>query len=178
MIALLFKVASAPFHQWVVDTYEGAPTIVTAFFAIVPKIATLGVIISLLSGPFLSIAPLLQPLIAFCAVLSLLIGSIGALNQAKIKRLLAYSAISHIGFLLVGILPNSILGFHAVLVYICLYIVMSFNTFAFVLANFRHGNYITQLSGLSRQNPILAFTFAFTLLSVAKKAVTIVGEPS
>lgn len=101
------------------------------------------------------------------AVLSMLVGSIGALNQAKIKRLLAYSAISHIGFLLVGVLPNSILSIHAVLVYISLYIVMSFNTFAFVLASFRHGNYITQLSGLSRQNPILAFTFAFTLLSVA-----------
>jgi NADH-quinone oxidoreductase subunit N len=83
------------------------------------------------------------------------------------KRLLAYSAISHIGFLLVGLLPNSLLGIHACFVYIFLYIVMSFNTFAFVLANFRHGNFITQLSGLSRQNPILAFTFAFTLLSIA-----------
>ena len=166
-IALLFKLAAAPFHMWAPDVYEGSPTIVTAFFAIVPKIGTLGVLILLLTGPFLSLFNELQPIILFSACLSLIVGSVGALNQAKMKRLLAYSAISHIGFLLVGLLPNSLLGIHACFVYICLYIVMSFNTFAFVLANFRHGNFITQLSGLSRQNPILAFTFAFTLLSIA-----------
>ena len=167
IIALLFKLAAAPFHMWAPDVYEGSPTIVTAFFAIVPKIGTLGVLILLLTGPFLSLFNELQPIILFSACLSLIVGSVGALNQAKMKRLLAYSAISHIGFLLVGLLPNSLLGIHACFVYICLYIVMSFNTFAFVLANFRHGNFITQLSGLSRQNPILAFTFAFTLLSIA-----------
>jgi len=167
IIALLFKLAAAPFHMWAPDVYEGSPTIVTAFFAIVPKIGTLGVLILLLTGPFLSLFNDLQPIILFSACLSLIVGSVGALNQAKMKRLLAYSAISHIGFLLVGLLPNSLLGIHACFVYICLYIVMSFNTFAFVLANFRHGNFITQLSGLSRQNPILAFTFAFTLLSIA-----------
>jgi len=167
IIALLFKLAAAPFHMWAPDVYEGSPTIVTAFFAIVPKIGTLGVLILLLTGPFLSLFNELQPILLFSACLSLIVGSVGALNQAKMKRLLAYSAISHIGFLLVGLLPNSLLGIHACFVYICLYIVMSFNTFAFVLANFRHGNFITQLSGLSRQNPILAFTFAFTLLSIA-----------
>ena len=167
IIALLFKLAAAPFHMWAPDVYEGSPTIVTAFFAIVPKIGTLGVLILLLTGPFLSLFNELQPILLFSACLSLIVGSVGALNQAKMKRLLAYSAISHIGFLLVGLLPNSLLGIHACFVYICLYIVMPFNTFAFVLANFRHGNFITQLSGLSRQNPILAFTFAFTLLSIA-----------
>jgi NADH-quinone oxidoreductase subunit N len=120
-----------------------------------------------MTGPFVCLFNDLQPILIIAAVLSMLVGSIGALNQAKIKRLLAFSAISHIGFLLVGIIPNSMIGIHATFVYICLYIVMSFNTFAFVLANFRYGNFITQLSGLSRQNPILAFTFAFTLLSIA-----------
>jgi len=167
LIALLFKLAAAPFHMWAPDVYEGSPTIVTAFFAIVPKIATLGLVVILMTGPFVCLFKDLQPILIVAAVLSMLVGSIGALNQAKIKRLLAYSAISHIGFLLVGIIPNSMIGFHATFVYICLYIVMSFNTFAFVLANFRYGNFITQLSGLSRQNPILAFTFAFTLLSIA-----------
>ena len=167
LIALLFKVAAAPFHQWIVDTYEGAPTIVTAFFAIVPKIATLGVIILLVTGPFLPLWDQLQPLVAFTAVASLFVGSIGALNQAKLKRLLAYSAITHIGFLLIAVLPNTILSLHAAFVYLVLYIIMSFNTFTFVLATFKHGNFITQLSGLSRYNPVLAFTFAFTLLSVA-----------
>lgn len=167
MIALLFKVAAAPFHQWIVDTYEGAPTIVTAYFAIVPKIATLGVIITLVNGPFLGIFEDLQPMIGFCAVGSLLVGSIGALNQAKLKRLLAYSAITHIGFLLIGVLPNTLLSLHASFVYIFLYIIMSFNTFAFVLGVFKHGNFITQLSGISRYNPVLAMSFAFTLLSIA-----------
>jgi len=150
-----------------VDTYEGAPTIVTAFFAIVPKIATLGVIITLVNGPFLGLFPELQPLIGFSAVASLLVGSIGALNQAKVKRLLAYSAITHIGFLLIAVLPNTLLSLHAAFVYIFLYIIMSFNSFAFVLAVFKHGNFITQLSGMSRYNPVLAMSFAFTLLSIA-----------
>jgi NADH-quinone oxidoreductase subunit N len=83
------------------------------------------------------------------------------------KRLLAYSAITHIGFLLIGVLPNTLLSLNAAFVYIFLYIIMSFNTFTFVLGTFKHGNFITQLSGLSRYNPVLAFTFAFTLLSIA-----------
>jgi NADH-quinone oxidoreductase subunit N len=96
-----------------------------------------------------------------------LVGSIGALNQAKMKRLLAYSAITHIGFLLIGVLPNTLLSLNAAFVYIFLYIIMSFNTFTFVLGTFKHGNFITQLSALSRYNPVLAMTFAFTLLSIA-----------
>ena len=145
LIALLFKLAAAPFHMWAPDVYEGSPTIVTAFFAIVPKIATLGLVVILMTGPFVCLFNDLQTILIVAAVLTMLVGSIAALNQAKIKRLLAYSAISHIGFLLVGIIPNSMIGFHATFVYICLYIVMSFNTFAFVLANFRYGNFISKI---------------------------------
>jgi NADH-quinone oxidoreductase subunit N len=102
-----------------------------------------------------------------CGILSIIVGGIGALNQGKLKRLLAYSAISHVGFLLIGVGTNTLLSLHATLIYILLYIVMSFGTFAFVLNVFKHGNFITQLSGLSRSNPILALTFAFILLSIA-----------
>jgi NADH-quinone oxidoreductase subunit N len=147
--------------------YEGSPTIVTAFFAIVPKIGTLGLLIILLNGPFVSIFYSLQPVLIFSAVLSLLVGSIGALNQSKMKRLVAYSAISHIGFLLIGVLVNSIGSLHATLVYIALYIIMSMNTFTFVCVVFREGTFLSELSGLSRYNKVLAFTFAFTLLSIA-----------
>jgi len=133
----------------------------------VPKIAILGVIINLVTLPFLSIFSEISPLLCLSAVLSLLIGSIGALNQAKLKRLLAYSAVTHIGFLLIGILPNSLISIQGTFIYIFLYIIMSFSSFTFVLSTFKTGNYISQLSGLSRYNPILAFTFAFTLLSIA-----------
>ena len=167
VISLIFKLGGVPFHMWVPDVYEGAPNIVTAYFAIVPKIATLGILIILLNGPFLGIFIDIQPIILFCGILSIIVGGIGALNQGKLKRLLAYSAISHVGFLSIGVGTNTLLSLHATLIYILLYIVMSFGTFAFVLNVFKHGNFITQLSGLSRSNPILALTFAFILLSIA-----------
>ena len=153
--------------MWVPDVYEGAPNIVTAYFAIVPKIATLGILIILLNGPFLGIFVELQPILLISGVLSILVGGLGGLNQGKLKRLLAYSGISHVGFLLIGVGTNTLMSLHATLIYIILYIIMSFNTFAFVLNVFKHGNYISQLSGLSRSNPILALTFGFILLSIA-----------
>jgi NADH-quinone oxidoreductase subunit N len=167
IIALLFKIAAAPFHSWAPDVYEGSPTIVIAFFAIVPKLATVSVLIILLNGPFVGIFSDLQPVLIFSAVSSLLVGSIAAINQAKLKRLLAYSSISHVGFLLLGILTNSILSLQATFIYLMIYIIMSINTWTFVLSVFKHGNYITQLSGLSRTNPVLAMTFVLVLFSIA-----------
>lgn len=165
-IALLFKLGAAPFHMWLPDVYEGSPTIVTAYFAIVPKIAILLTFINLIITPFIGIWYSVQPILIISAVLSLIVGSIGAINQAKIKRLLSYSAISHIGFLLIGIIPLSMYSIQATLIYIIIYIIMSLNTFT-ILLNLNQYNYITQFSGLSRVNPILAFTFAFVLLSIA-----------
>lgn len=165
-IALLFKLAAAPFHMWLPDVYEGSPTNVTAFFAIVPKIAILVTLTNLIYFTFIGIWDSLQPLLIVCAILSLIVGSIGAINQAKIKRLLSYSAISHIGFLLIGIIPLSLYSIQATMIYILLYIVMSLNTFT-ILLNMSKYNYITQFSGLSRLNPVLALTFTFTLLSIA-----------
>lgn len=167
IIALMFKIAAAPFHSWAPDVYEGSPTIVTAFFAIVPKLATIGVLVILLNGPFIAIFSDLQPVLIFCAVSSLLVGSIAAINQAKLKRLLAYSSISHVGFLLLGVLTNSLLSLQATFIYLMIYIVMSINTWTLVLTVFKHGNYITQLSGLSRANPVLAMTFVLVLFSTA-----------
>jgi len=96
----------------------------------------------------------------------LIVGSIAALNQAKIKRVLAYSAISHVGFILIGIIPLTDLSIQATSIYILLYIIMSINTFTIIL-NASNFNYISQFSGLSRFNPVLALTFSFTLLSMA-----------
>lgn len=165
-IALLFKLAAAPFHMWLPDVYDGAPTSVTAFFAIVPKIAILTTLINLINNSFLAVWDQLQPIFIISTILSLIVGSIGAINQNKPKRLLSYSAISHIGFILIGIIPLSLYSLQATLIYIILYIVMSINTFTIIL-NFPGYFYLTQFSGLSRINPVLALTFSFTLLSIA-----------
>lgn len=167
IIAILFKLAAAPFHMWAPDVYEGSPTIITAFFAIVPKIATIGIFINLIWFCFFGLFQKIQPIIIIAAVLSLLIGSIGALNQAKIKRLIAYSAISHIGFILLGILPGTIYGLQATMIYIIIYIIMGIATFSFILMTFTKTNYLSELSGLSRKNPILAISFAIILFSIA-----------
>ena len=167
--ALLFKLAAAPFHMWAPDVYEGSPTIVTGLFAIVPKLAIFGTLIGLLFGPFANLLSQLQPLIFISAILSVLVGSFGAINQTKIKRLVAYSAIGHTGFILLGIATGSLESLQAAYIYIIVYIIMSCNMFALILSVFGAGvsNYITQLSGLSRSNPILAISFALSLLSIA-----------
>lgn len=169
LVALLFKLAAAPFHNWAPDVYEGSPTIVTAYFAIVPKIATLGLVYQLLFGPFSSLFTDLQPLLIISALLSIIVGSLGAINQTKIKRLLAYSAIGHMGFMLIGISTGAINGLLATFVYIIVYMITSFNTFAFVLSftSSNSTNFISQLAGLSRLNPLLAITFTLGLFSMA-----------
>lgn len=166
LIALLFKLAAAPFHMWAPDVYEGSPTIVTAYFAIVPKIATLGILYEILLGPFASLFKNLEPFIIISALLSIIVGSLGAINQTKLKRLIAYSAIAHMGFMLLGISTGALNGLLATFVYIVIYMVTSFNTFAFLLSN-NSPQYVSQLTGLSRRNPLLALTFALSLFSMA-----------
>jgi NADH-quinone oxidoreductase subunit N len=174
LVAILFKLAAAPFHMWAPDVYEGSPTIVTAFFAIVPKIAIFGILIQFIFGPFLGIFSELQPLLLFSAIVSVLIGSIGALNQTKFKRLVAYSAIGHTGFILLGIATGSLDSLQASFLYIIIYIIMSLNLFTFALStfgvshnDFGETNFLSQLSGLSRSNPLLAITMSLCLLSIA-----------
>lgn len=169
IIALLFKLAAAPFHMWAPDVYEGAPTIITAFFAIVPKIAILYTLINLVFGPLIAIFVNIQPILFVSAIFSLLIGSISGLNQSKFKRLLAYSAIGHMGFMLIGVGTGSLLSLQATFIYIILYAIMSFHTFGCLLAIFKNkaNVYISELSGLSRTFPLLAFTLTLGLLSIA-----------
>lgn len=165
-VPLLFKLAAAPFHMWLPDVYEGSPTIVTAYFAIVPKIAILFTLINLTLNIFIPLQKFIIPLFITTAIASLFVGAIGAINQSKIKRLIAYSAILNIGWILIAFIPLSLQSLQAVFIYIILYIIMSINLFTLLL-NFNQHNYITQFSALSRYNPLLAYTFAFTLLSIA-----------
>jgi NADH-quinone oxidoreductase subunit N len=169
IIAMLFKLAAAPFHMWVPDVYEGSPTIVTGYFAIVPKIALLTILINLLFGPFLGIwNNMLQAVILGSAILSIIIASIGGINQAMFKRLIGYSAIGHMGFMLLGIGVATFASIQATLIYAVLYILMSINSFACVLCIWRGGeNHISRLCTISRTSPILAITFVICLFSIA-----------
>lgn len=168
VISMMVKLAAAPFHMWAPDVYDGSPTIITAFFAIVPKIALFGTLVSLLSGPFLGLIEKYQELIMISAALSIVVGTLGALNQFKLKRLMAYSAISHIGFILIGLSTVSLNGLIATLIYFILYIIMSLLTFSIILNIAPNSaNPITLLVGLSRINPLLSLCFALSLLSIA-----------
>lgn len=175
-IAIMFKLAAAPFHMWAPDVYEGSPTIITAFFAIVPKIAILTLLVNLIYNVFWGIFnSVLLPFFIFSALLSVIIGSIGAVNQTKFKRLLAYSAISHMGFILLGLIPGTLNSLQTSFIYIILYIITSLNTFAFTFIYFnKYKNsfknttyYLSDLSALSRKEPVLALTLTLSLFSIA-----------
>ena len=168
LISMLLKLGIAPFHMWLPDVYEGSPTIITTYFAVVPKIAIFGAFISLLTGPFIGLFDNYQNLLIISAALSIIIGTFGAFNQIKLKRLMAYSAISHMGFIFLGLSTMSLNGFIATLIYFIFYIVMTLLTFTIILNIAPYSaNPITLLLGLSRINPLLALSFSLSLLSIA-----------
>jgi len=171
-IALLFKLAAAPFHMWAPDVYQGSPTSITALFAIVPKLAILGILIRLYLNTFLGLMIQWQPLIIFCSIASMIIGSFGALNQSLIKRLLAYSAISHIGYVLIAFASGTHTSLQALLIYMTIYMIMSIQSFTVLLSlrkklNGKSINYLIEFVSISRSQPVLAITFAISLLSLA-----------
>lgn len=142
-VGLLFKLTAAPFHMWAPDVYEGAPTSVTAYFSVVPKIALLALFIRLFyyAGPFGAVgnaemqgsAPLEQILI-LCSIASMFIGAFSALSQQKIKRLFAYSSIGHIGYMFMGLISGNREGLESIIVYLVIYIMMTVNVFALLLS--------------------------------------------
>jgi len=171
-VALFFKIAAAPFHMWAPDVYEGAPMIVTAFFAIVPKIAILGLFIELFLETFYGLVDQWQQIIIFSAMTSMIIGAIGAIEQKKIKRLLAYSAIGHIGYILIALSSATVEGIQSLLIYIIIYIIMSISIFSIALSLYKKIDhvritYISELTGLAKENPLLAISLAITVLSMA-----------
>jgi NADH-quinone oxidoreductase subunit N len=135
LMAFLFKIGSVPFHLWTPDVYEGAPTSVTAFFSITPKIAVLALLLRLCMYTFYDLIESWQYLIICCAFLSMLIGTLGAINQNKIKRLLAYSSIAHVGYILVGLATGTIESIEALLIYSVLYTLTVLNIFSVLLAS-------------------------------------------
>ena len=167
---LAFKVSAVPFHMWTPDVYEGAPTPVTAFFAIAPKIAAIALFVRVLVGPFADLFQQWQQIVIFISILSMFLGSLAAIWQTNIKRLLAYSSIGHVGFALVGLAAGTAEGVRGVAVYMAIYLVMTAGTFCCVLAMRQHGRMlenIEDLSGLSRTSPLLALALAIFMFSMA-----------
>lgn len=157
-VSLLFKLSVAPFHMWAPDVYEGAPTIITALLATVPKVAVFSILVQI--GAVTNV-------VLVCALLSIVYGSVGALNQTKIKRLLAYSGIAHMGFTLFGVAIGSFESIQASLIYIIVYVIMSICSFSIILSLELRKDLIIEFSGLSRDNPVIALTLGLIFLSIA-----------
>ncbi len=157
-IGLLFKLGAAPFHIWIPDIYEGSPTVVTVFLAIVPKIAYISILMRISFGG-------IDFILLVSGVLSIFVGAIGALNQSKIKRLLGYSAIGHIGIILLALSTGTFLAFKSIVVYLVLYITMILNSFTIVKE--LEISLIIELRGLSRRNRIIGFTQGLIFMSIA-----------
>ena len=167
---LAFKVSAVPFHMWTPDVYEGAPTPVTAFFAVAPKIAAMALFVRVMLEPFGDLFDQWQQVIWFISLASMTLGAFAAINQTNIKRLMAYSSIGHMGFVLVGLAAGNETGAQAVLVYLTVYLFMNVGTFACILAMRRQDRMvedIDQLAGLSRTNPKMALALAIFMFSMA-----------
>lgn len=169
-VGLLFKLTAAPFHMWAPDVYEGSPTPITAFFAIVPKLAILGLFIRFLLFSCYDLMNVWQSIIIFCSLASMMIGALAALSQKRIKRMLAFSSIGHIGYILMGFACGTIDGMQSLLLYMVIYSFMTIGAFAVVLS-LQHQSpsmkYIEDFTMLGKMNPIVAATMSMILFSMA-----------
>ena len=170
LVGLAFKVSAVPFHMWTPDVYEGAPTSITSYFAVVPKVAGLAVLIKFMLIPFSKILMEWQTIIIFISIASMILGAVAAIGQKNVKRLLAYSSIGHIGYALAGVATGVISGYESAIVYISIYVVMNLGAFSCLYLLKKDGEYkenISDLSGISKKHPILAISFLVILFSLA-----------
>ncbi len=172
LCGLFFKIAVVPFHMWAPDVYEGSPTSITAFFTTIPKIGVIAFLMKFLNTTFESYSDAWFQILYLVSVISMILGSIAAVNQSNIKRLLAYSSISHMGFILIGILTANHIGIKSVQLYISIYMVNVLGIFTCILClkNKINGYYLEDIknfSGLLKKNPFLSFSFAILLFSLA-----------
>jgi NADH-quinone oxidoreductase subunit N len=170
IVGLAFKITAVPFHMWAPDVYEGSPTSVTIFFAMLPKIAALTVFIRILYVPFLNIIDQWQIIIVFLSIASMLFGAIAAIGQKNLKRLAAYSSIGHMGYVLAGVSTGTNQGIQSSITYTSIYLFMNLAFFSCLLMLRRDEKYfenIEDLSGLSKKHPVLSFSFLIVLFSLA-----------
>ncbi len=170
LVAVCFKVSAVPFHMWTPDVYEGAPTPVVAFFATAPKVAVICLLVRLLNQVFGENVEYWQQVILFAAVGSMVLGALAGLVQTNIKRLIAYSSIGHIGYILLGVAAASASATQSLLIYLVIYILMSFGLFACILLLYKGGRPIVaidDLAGLSSSHPKMALALAVLMFSMA-----------
>ena len=170
LVGLAFKISAVPFHMWAPDVYQGSPTSVTLFFAILPKIAALSVFIKFLYTPFANMNDQWQTIIVFISIASMIFGAVAAIGQKNLKRLIAYSSISHMGYALAGLATVSNQGIQSSITYISIYLVMNLAFFSCLFMLKRDDKYyenIEDLSGLSKKHPILSFSLLIVLFSLA-----------
>ncbi|MBF9032257.1 NADH-quinone oxidoreductase subunit NuoN [Rhodobacterales bacterium HKCCE3408] len=165
-----FKVSAAPFHMWTPDVYEGSPTPVTALFATAPKVAAMALFARVVHDAFGGVVGDWQQILAFLAVVSMFLGAIAAIGQRDIKRLMAYSSISHMGYALMGLSAGTAQGVESMLVYMAIYVVMNIGTFAFILSMSRDGRHVTEidaLNGFATKEPLKALAILCLMFSLA-----------
>ena len=170
LVGLAFKISAVPFHMWAPDVYEGSPTSVTLFFAIVPKIAALTVFIRFLYVPFINMIDQWQSIIIFLSIASMIFGAVAAISQNNLKRLVAYSSIGHIGYTLAGVAVGTNEGIQSSITYITIYIIMNLGLFSCLFMMKRNNQYyetIDDLSGLSKNHPMLSLSLLIVLFSLA-----------
>jgi len=170
IVGLAFKVSAVPFHMWTPDVYEGSPTSVTSFFALVPKIAAISVFIRFMYVPFVNVISQWQIIIIFLSIASMILGAVAAIGQSNIKRLMAYSSIGHMGYALAGLAAGTNAGIQSTIIYLTIYLVMNLGAFGCIFMMKRENIFyenINDLSGLSKNHPMLALSFLIILFSLA-----------
>ncbi|MDI6784989.1 MAG: NADH-quinone oxidoreductase subunit N, partial [bacterium] len=170
LIGFGFKVGIVPFHTWIPDVYEGAPTALTAFMAIGPKAAGFAALIRVMLGIPAFTQTELATAFWWLAVLTMTVGNIVALRQENIKRMLAYSSIAHAGYILVGLIAGAKFSGNAILFYLLVYTLMNLGAFTIVMLLERtteRGQLTTSYAGLASKYPLLAFAMALFMVSLA-----------
>jgi NADH-quinone oxidoreductase subunit N len=169
-VGLLFKISAVPFHMWAPDAYEGAPTTVTAYLSVASKAASIAFLLRIFLGPLATVRPVWEPLLSAVALATLTLGNLAAINQTNIKRLLAYSSISHAGYMLLGLIAGNETGIKGIAVYVLVYTFMNLGAFL-VLVALRRANIIGEdlddIAGLMHKSPGYAVLMLIFLLSLA-----------
>ena len=170
LVGLAFKISAVPFHMWTPDVYEGAPTSITAFFAIVPKIAATALIFRFCLEPFGNFYFEWTQVIFFLSVASMFLGAVAAIAQKNLKRLLAYSSIGHVGYVLIALVAANDQGIKSASIYMLVYLLMNIAVFSILLSLKKTDVYVEKiddLNGLSKSNPIVSLSLAIIMLSMA-----------
>jgi NADH-quinone oxidoreductase subunit N len=169
-VGLLFKISAVPFHMWAPDAYEGAPTTVTAYLSVASKAASMAFLLRIFTGPLAASREAWEPLLAIVAIATLTLGNLAAVNQTNIKRLLAYSSISHAGYMLLGLIAGNDTGINGIMVYVMVYTFMNLGAFLVIVALRRKniiGEDLDDIAGLMQKSPGYAVLMLIFLLSLA-----------